>query len=72
MNVTREVFERCSKMIADELNKTQSKIRFNRQVINNTAKEQRVLKSTVSSLFKMKRELEGKSVKVVKKHSKKI
>ena len=54
MNVKKEVFDKCKQMIERELSDAQSKIKANRQQINNLAKQQRILKSQIGKLFEMR------------------
>lgn len=53
MNVKKEVFEKCKKMIERELSEGQYKLIINRRQINELTKQQRILKSQQGVLHEM-------------------
>ena len=55
MNVKKEVFDKCKKMIEREMSEVQGKLKVNRRQINELAKQQRVLKAQIGKLFEMLR-----------------
>lgn len=71
LQVTKAAFDRIDQALRKELGAAQLKLRRNRDMIDSLAKEQRTLKSEVSGLFAMLRDLHGKPPRVSKKHRKK-
>lgn len=61
MQVKKEVFEKCKKMIETELSHAQTKLRMNKGQINSLAKEQRILKAQIGALYKMLRDFKMKN-----------
>jgi Fe-S cluster biosynthesis and repair protein YggX len=53
MNVKKEVFEKCKKMIEREFSDNQCKLIINRRQINELNKQQRILKSQQGVLYLM-------------------
>lgn len=53
MNIKKEVFEKCKKMIERELSDNHYKLMVNRRQINDLSKTQRVLKSQQGVLHEM-------------------
>lgn len=70
MQVSKEALERVRTTLTKELTTAQSKLRNNRTNLRGLSKEQRTLKSEIGVIFKMLRELDGKSAKTKKKHGK--
>jgi hypothetical protein len=55
MNIQKEVYDKCKRMIENELSDARVKLNINRREINKLAKEQRILKATVGQLNEMLR-----------------
>jgi len=54
MNVKKEVYEKMKAIIDNEIRVAYGKLNRNKGAINNLAKEQRLLKSTIGELQKTK------------------
>jgi hypothetical protein len=54
MNVKKDVYEKMKGILNNEIRVAYGKLNRNRDAINNLAKEQRVLKSTIGELQKTK------------------
>jgi hypothetical protein len=60
MNVKKEVFEKCKKMIEKELIENSYQLIINRRQINDLTKKQRILKSQQGVLYEMLRDFRAK------------
>lgn len=57
MNIKKDVYELCVKMIDDKIREYNNKIWHNKYDINNLVKEQRKLKASIGELYNIKRKL---------------
>ena len=60
MNVKKEVYDRCRNILERELNDLNYKKLRNRTDINRLAKEQRILKSQIGEMLRLKKLLNTK------------
>lgn len=55
MNVKKEVFEKCLRMIDNELMCAKVKLMQNKRLINQLSNEQRILKAEIGRLYELRK-----------------